>query len=311
MSNASAATQGLGRRSTAEEALQGASLTGKLAIVTGASSGLGIETTRVLAGAGADVMMACRDIVAAERIATELRASLPKRAGALEVRTLDLADLESVARFVQQFRAGATSLDLLINNAGVMATPRALTKQGYELQLGTNHLGHFLLTRGLLPVLDRTPGARVVTLSSSLHARGRGARLLETLGDDTTYTRRKYAPFDAYGDAKLANILFTRILAELAPNVSAYSLHPGVIPTALSRSMGTMGFVFRAVGRPFMKSVAQGAATTVFAATAASLVGRSGAYLSDCAVATPSDDARDDTLAQEVWARSEALVDGW
>lgn len=300
----------LGARSTAEHALRGASLRDKVAIVTGASSGLGVETTRVLALAGARVIMACRDRRAAESTAASLRTQLPADAGALEVRQVDLTDLTSVADFAAMFRADAERLDLLINNAGVMATPRGLTKQGFELQVGTNHLGHFLLTQELLPMLEATADARVVTLASNLHKRGRGSRLLQTLEDDPAYVRRKYVPFDAYGDAKLANVLFTRRLASLSPRIAAFAVHPGVIPTGLSRSLGVMGVLYRAVGRAFLKTVPQGAATTVWAATAPELADRSGAYLADCGIVQPSAEAQDDALADRVWTRSAELVDG-
>jgi NAD(P)-dependent dehydrogenase (short-subunit alcohol dehydrogenase family) len=296
----------LGSRTTAEQALRGASLSGKRAIVTGASSGLGVETTRVLALAGADVTLAVRSVPAGEAVAADLRAALPLTAGKLDVRPLDLADLASVRAFTDAIAAEGRPLDLLINNAGVMAPPLGKTAQGFELQLGTNHLGHFLLTERLRP---RMTAGRIVNVSSGLHTRGSGARLLETLDGDRAYERRKYVPFDAYGDSKLANILFTRALAKrLPPSVLAFSLHPGVIPTNLSRSMGALGTVFRTVGRLFMKTVAQGAATSVFAATAPELEGASGAYLSDCAIATPKAEALDDALADKVWALSERCV---
>ena len=296
----------LGSRTTAEQALRGASLSGKRAIVTGASSGLGVETTRVLALAGANVTLAVRSVPAGEAVAADLHAALPLTAGKLDVRPLDLADLASVRAFTDAIAAEGRPIDLLINNAGVMAPPLSKTAQGFELQLGINHLGHFLLTERLRP---RMTAGRIVNVSSGLHTRGSGARLLETLDDDNAYERRKYVPFDAYGDSKLANILFTRALAKRLPlSVLAFSLHPGVIPTNLSRSMGALGAVFRTVGRLFMKTVAQGAATSVFAATAPELEGSSGAYLSDCAIAIPKAEALDDALAEKVWALSERCV---
>lgn len=298
----------LGRRSTAESALRGARLDGRIAVVTGASSGLGVETTRVLALAGADVVMACRDPAAATQVAERVRASLPAGAGALIVRALDLADLRSVERFVATLVAEYPRVDVLVNNAGVMATPLGFTAQGHELQLGVDHLGHFLLTLGLLPALEAAGAARVVTLSSAMHTRGRGERMMTTLGDDPRYERRRYQPFEAYGDAKLANALFVHALARHAPSVAAFAVHPGVIPTPLSRHMGPLGAVFRTIGRPFMKTVAQGAATSIHAAVAPELVGHSGAYLADCRITTPSVEARDDALASALWQRSEALV---
>ena len=277
-------------------------------MVTGATSGIGSETARVLALAGAKVVLAVRDVAAGAAVAERLAVRQPAGAGALSVARLDLADLTSVRAFVEQF--GAEPLDLLINNAGVMATPLGTTVQGIETQVGTNHVGHFVLTTGLLPALAKAPGARVVTVSSALHKRGRGARLLETLQSDPRFERRAYVPFDAYGDAKLANVLFAKALARRAPGLLSFSLHPGVIPTNLTRSLGFSGAVFRALGAPFMKSVEQGAATTIYAASAPELTGASGAYLSDCAIAEPSREAADAELGEQLWAATERFVAG-
>jgi NAD(P)-dependent dehydrogenase (short-subunit alcohol dehydrogenase family) len=297
----------LTRRSTAEQAVHAPSLQGKRAIVTGATSGLGSETARVLAKAGANVVLAVRDVSAGVVLAERLASELPQGAGAVSVAPLDLADLAAVRAFVKQFREGP--LDLLVNNAGVMATPLGATAQGMETQLGTNHVGHFALTNGLLPVLARAPAPRVVTVSSALHSRGRGTRVLETLQSDPRFERRRYVPFDAYGDSKLANILFAKELARRAPTLLSFSLHPGVIPTKLTRSLGFGGAVFRLLGAPFMKSVEQGAATTLYAASSPELNGASGAYLSDCAIATPSAEATEPELAAHVWAATERFIE--
>lgn len=295
-----------GKRTTAEQALDGRSLSGLRAVVTGAAAGLGAETTRVLAKAGADVVMACRSASAGEQAAADIAAGLASGAGKVTVRPLDLADLRSVKAFAEAARDDGP-VDLLVQNAGVMATPLGATAQGFELQMGTNHLGHFLLTHLLRPRL--APSARVVTVSSAIHTRGTAESVLATLESDRRYESRKYVPFTAYGDSKLANILFTRALARrLPPGQSAFSLHPGVIPTNLSRHMGFLGSIFRGVGQLFMKTVPQGAATTVFAATAPELAGHSGIYLSDCNEAAPSPAARDDALAEKVWSLSEAAV---
>ena len=304
-----ASTHRLGSRTTAEEALGGVSLAGKVAVVTGANSGIGTETARVLALAGAHVVMGCRSVAAGEEVAKTLRVSLPKGAGTLEVQTLDLADLASVRAFADRFLAQNRALQILVNNAGVMATPLAKTTQGSELQSGTNHVGHFLLTKLLRPRLEESASARIVNVSSSLHSRGKGARLLETLEGDPGYARRKYVPFDSYGDSKLANVLFTRQLAKVLPkSVEAFALHPGVIATNLTRSMGLAGAVFRTVGKLFMKSIPQGAATSVYAATSPNLAGKSGAYLADCTITSPSAAAQDDTLAARLWDVTEKVV---
>jgi len=296
----------LSARSRASQALREVTLSGQRAIVTGASSGIGVETARVLALAGANVILAVRDVARGEAVPTELRAALPPAAGRLSVDELELGDFRSVSRFA--VRQASSALDLLINNAGLMATPLGVTAQGFEQQLGVNHLGHFVLTRALLPALLRSPAPRVVTVSSALHRRGSAERLFETLEKDPGYQRRPYQRFDAYGDSKLANVLFARALAERlpAPGLSL-SVHPGVIPTNLTRSMGALGAIYRALGKLVLKSVEQGAATTVFAATAPELAGQSGAYLADCAIARATDEASDPGLAERLWSTSDEL----
>jgi NAD(P)-dependent dehydrogenase (short-subunit alcohol dehydrogenase family) len=294
---------GFGKRTTAEEVARGLSLSGRRAIVTGGAAGLGLETARVLASIGADVTIACRSVAAGESAAKQAKERMGEGAGVLDVAALDLTDPASIREFAQR---QTNAVDLLINNAGVMATPLGFTAQGHEMQMGTNHLGHYLLTTLLLDKL--APGARVVNVSSKLHTRGTKAGVLATLEGDRKYESRKYSPFDAYGDSKLANILFTKALASRLPTgVSTFSLHPGVIPTNLSRHM-LGGAVFRFVGSLFMKSIASGAATTVFAATAPGLGERSGIYLSDCNEAQPAAAAMDRDLAEQVWRLSESRV---
>lgn len=298
---------GLGRWTNAEDALRGVSLKGKRALVTGAASGIGTETTRVLALAGADVILAVRNVADGERIAGELERSLPEGSGRLSVKALDLSDLARVRACAQAVAANGRSLDLLINNAGVMAPPLGFTRQGFEQQLGVNHLGHFLLTMLLMDRLSAD--ARVVNLSSAAHYRGSGAGILATLDADRRYETRRYSRWTAYGDSKLANVLFTKGLARrLPPRALAFSLHPGVIATQLGRHLGKAGAVAFAISRVFMKSVGQGAATTVFAAAAPELVGHSGAYLSDCNEKMPHAAARDEALVEQVWQLSERCV---
>jgi NAD(P)-dependent dehydrogenase (short-subunit alcohol dehydrogenase family) len=296
----------LGKRTTAVEALQGADLHGKKIIVTGASSGIGVETARALAQAGASVVLAVRSTEAGEKLKAEFQASLPKDAGTITVARLDLADLKSV----RAFSGGDGPLDVLINNDGVMGSPLGFTAQGYESQLGTNHLGHFLLTQQLLPRLQLARRARIVNVSSELHRRGTGHNLIATLDTDKKYTVRKYDAMNAYGDSKLANILFTRALAKRLPaNVQVFALHPGVIATNLTRSMAKPAqAVWKFLGPIFGKTVAQGAATSVWAAVANALDGKSGEYLSDCEVARSTPESRDDGLAEKVWALTDAAV---
>jgi len=292
----------LGKKTTAEQALQGQSLSGKTAVVTGASSGIGTETARVLAAAGANVVLAVRNVKAGEELVAQWKGGLPANAGSLTVEALDLGDLASVRSFVARYLESGRPLHLLVNNAGIMAVPQGQTRQGFELQVGTNHVGHFALTTGLLPALEKSAPARIVTVSSDLHKSGDPERLVAALEKKPT----KYTPFGAYGDSKLANILFVKALSKRLPKgVEAFSLHPGVINTNLSRSMGWQGVIFRAVGGLFMKSIPQGAATSVFAATAPELQGQSGAYLSDCHVVSPSPAGLDAALAEKVWGLTE------
>lgn len=297
----------LGKHSTALEALRGQRLEGLTAIVTGASSGLGVETTRALAFAGADVVMACRSIADGQKVAARLRAQLPADAGQLEVAALDLADLDSVRAFCAAFLASGRTLDVLVNNAGVMARPLTLTAQGIESQVGINHLGHFALTVGLLPVLG--PKGRVVNVASGVHTRAKAEHVLETLTVDRAYKTRRYSPYGSYDDSKLANVLFTRGLAKrLRPGQSALAVHPGVVGTNLARNMGVLGKVIVFFLKLFAKTPAQGAATSVFAATAPELAGQTGRYLADCAVTASSPEGQDATLAERLWAASAQLV---
>lgn len=203
-------------------------LTGKTAIVTGANSGLGFETALVLAHKGATVIVACRDATKAAAAMKSIRARAPS--ARLEFQALDLADLGSVRMFAQRFSATHARLDILCNNAGVMALPQRRTKDGFEMQIGTNHLGHFALTAQLLPVIEKTPRARIVTTSSGFHWMGR-IRL-----DDLNGTRA-YSRWGAYCQSKLANLMFAFELQRRlqAAGIAAASLaaHPGYAATNL------------------------------------------------------------------------------
>jgi NAD(P)-dependent dehydrogenase (short-subunit alcohol dehydrogenase family) len=292
----------LGKKSTAAEALAGIDLHGKRAIVTGATAGIGTETARALAAAGAEVTMAVRQPALAESLIAGWK-------GTLRAAKLDLGDLDSVRAFVAA--DGDAPVDILICNAGVMAPPLTFTAQGFESQIGINHVGHALLVQLLLPRLTRSSAARIVMVSSEVHRRGRGDRVLAALGDDKKFEKHKYVPYDGYGDSKLANVLFARALAQRLPkNVQVYSLHPGVIAnTSLTRSMpGIVQSLYKLASPLVGKSVEQGAATSVWAATAKELEGKSGAYLNDCAVAAASPEGQDDALAEKVWASTEAAL---
>jgi NAD(P)-dependent dehydrogenase (short-subunit alcohol dehydrogenase family) len=233
--------------------------TGRTAIVTGANTGIGYETARALARKGAHVILACRDLqkanAAVERIASE------RPAGSVRARELDLSDLESVRRFAEQFAGEHERLDLLINNAGVMVPPASKTKQGFELQFGTNHLGHFALTGLLLPLLRRTPGARVVVVSSGVHHQGR----IDFA--DLDFEARGYSGWRAYAQSKLANLLFMRELQRklvaAGDDLVVTAAHPGWTATDLQR---TAGFA-RVLNPLFAMRPADGALPTLRAAT--------------------------------------------
>jgi NAD(P)-dependent dehydrogenase (short-subunit alcohol dehydrogenase family) len=307
-----------GQTSTTDEVLEGVDLGGRHALVTGASSGLGIETTRALAAHGASVTMAVRDVAKGEQVRDELLAAVP---GAdLEVRELDLASLASVRAFTTAYLADRSSLDLLIGNAGVMACPFGHTVDGFELQFGTNHLGHFLLARELLPLLQATPGGRVVLLSSSGH------RISDVDLDDPGFERTPYEAWEAYGRSKTANSLcavaLDRRLAEHGSQ--AMAVHPGFIITDLGRHLTRETYDALqarwsdAREQPFQKTVEQGAATTVWAATSPDLAGQPAWFYEDCARAEPTEDpaavhgvrpyAVDPERAEALWALSERLV---
>jgi NAD(P)-dependent dehydrogenase (short-subunit alcohol dehydrogenase family) len=263
--------------STALEVVHGIDLTGRSAIVTGAASGIGVETARALAHAGARVTLAVRDPDAGLRTAEDIRSSVP--GAAVEVGLLDLADQGSVRRFAE---AWTGPLHLLVNNAGIMMTPELRTAEGWELQFATNHLGHFALALQLRGALAASGGARIVSLSSSGHGNS------DIVYDDLFFERRPYDAGQAYGQSKTANALFavevTRRWAE--DGITANAVMPGGIWTNLQRHwdpgvLAAMKVQTRAAGFTG-KTPEQGAATSVFAATSPLLDGVGGLYLEDC-----------------------------
>jgi NAD(P)-dependent dehydrogenase (short-subunit alcohol dehydrogenase family) len=209
--------------------------TGRTAIVTGANTGIGLETARMLALKGANVLLACRNLEKGRAAVESIRSARPRGNATLAtLAALDLSDLDAVAAFAETFAASHDRLDLLIANAGVMVPPFGRTKQGFELQLGTNHLGHFALVGRLLPLVLRTDGARIVVVSSTAQNIGRIDR------DDLNWERRPYKPWAAYGQSKLANQLFAlelhRRLSSTGSRVRVTSAHPGFTATDLQRT---------------------------------------------------------------------------
>lgn len=275
----------VGFSSTTDEVLDGDDLAGVTVLVTGASTGLGEETSRALAAHGAKVLMAVRDRHRGEGAAQRIRAAHPD--AELDVLVVDLASLSSVRHFAGSLLAAAPRLDVLIANAGLMACPFGRTTDGFELQWGTNHLGHFLLANLVRPAMVAAGGSRLVSLSSAGH-RGSDIDLA-----DPGFDRTPYDPFVAYGRAKTANALFAvgweRRFGDLGHH--AFSVHPGGIHTELGRHMteetvkALRARLASAASPMEWKTVPQGAATSVWAATAAELDGHGGAYLEDCGVA--------------------------
>ena len=242
---------------------------GRIALVTGANSGLGLETARALAARGATVLLACRSLAKAEQAREELL-SAAASTGALDLLPLDLADLASVTAAAGTVAERYGRLDLLINNAGVMGLPRSLTRDGFERQFGINHLGHFALTQALLPLLRGQPDARVVTVTS-------GAQYFGRIGFDDLQGERRYDRWQAYGQSKLANVMFAlelqqRLDAEAA-GVTSLAAHPGVARTNLQpASVAASGSWAEALAyrlmTPLFQSAAQGALPQLHAATA-------------------------------------------
>jgi len=304
----------MGNTYTAERVLteSKADLHGKVAIVTGASAGIGKEAARVLMKGGARVILACRGKEKAEKVAKDIRASVKdEKAGSVEVMELDVSDLDSVRSFAKNFLELKSQLHLLICNAGVMLPVFGKSKQGYESAFATNHLGHFLLVGLLSETLKASAPARVVVVSSALHS---GAMYWDGFLADG----KGWSSMNSYNQSKLANILFAKELdARLAAEakgkgssarVTAHSLHPGVIKTEITRDMGTGVSIFLTLGKPFLKTIPQGAATTLYCAVAPPLEKTGGKYFADCAEKQPKPYARDPENARKLWEASEKLV---
>ncbi len=304
-----------GMRSTAAEVIAGIGLSSKVALVTGGYSGLGLETVRALAGAGAKVFVAARRPEVAAK-------DLEGVAGDVTILKLDLSDPASIDAFAADLAAHTAKLDILINNAAIMACPLARDARGYESQFATNHLGHFQMTARIWPLLRAAgAGARVVSLSSIGHARG-GVDLA-----DPHFSGRDYDKWTAYGQAKSANALFALHLDTLgAPHgIRAFSVHPGGIVTPLQRHLSmdeqvAMGW-FDKDGKAsdIFKSVEAGAATSIWCAVSPLLAGQGGVYCEDCNIAVlweegmnrysgarPHITNRDDATA--LWNASEAMT---
>jgi len=300
-----------GPETTTDDVLSGVDLAGRVAVVTGVTNGMGGEIARALASVGAVVVLTARDGNALVAVADGIRERVP--GARVHAVPMDLTDLSSVRAAAGEVRAGHEEIHLLVNNAGVMYTPFGRTRDGFELQFGTNHLGHFLLTTLLLPALGAgaagaRAASRVVTVSSDAH-KACGVDLV-----DPHFERTDYDKFVAYARSKSANVLMTVEVERRFGDrgVHAFAVHPGVVATKLARYMtredvaemkrlsaGTPGLLKN------VKSIPAGAATAVWAATARELDGAGGSYLADCGIGRAEKHATDPAVAQALWELSE------
>lgn len=275
-----------------------------MVIITGANCGIGKETARDLAKRNAIVYMGCRDVVKCEEARKEI--VLSTRNKNVYCRELDLASFSSIKQFAKRFKREQSRLDILINNAGVMRIPnRTVTNEGFEMQIGVNHLGHFLLTHLLLDYLKASAPSRIINVSSIAHTRG----FIDTSDFNS---EKNYDPKKAYEQSKLANVLFTRELAKRLKDtdVTVNALHPGICDTELMRHMPVVSSFFgKLLVSPFLwfftKRPFAGAQTTIFCAIDPNLSKVSGAYFADCQKAEVGENAKDDTMALWLWKLSE------
>ena len=307
------------RKSTGKEVLADIDLSGNVAIVTGGYSGIGLETTRALAEKGAKVIVAGRSMQRAKENLAELNQSI-------EMAPMDLSDLASVQSFANTILTKLDHVDLLINNAGIMACAETRVGSNWEAQFGVNHIGHFALTKSLMPLLKKTPGARVICLSSTAH------KLSDIEWDDMNFQSNQYDKWKAYGQSKTANALFANALSRRLERSGglAFAAHPGGIFTPLQRhlpqeEMIALGWLDKDGGpselaKQGFKTPEQGCSTTLWAATSSLLEHKPGIYCEDCNIAAPTitdnpmarymgvdAHACDDESAERLWSITEAL----
>lgn len=297
--------------STAEEVTQGVDGTGLTAIVTGASSGIGTETSRVLAMRGVHVIMAVRNVAAGKNVKEAIIKEIPS--AKVDAMELDLSSMASVRKFASDFKTQGLPLNLLINNAGIMATPFMLSKDKIELQFATNHIGHFLLANLLLDTMKKTAQeskreGRIVNVASEAHrfAYSEGIRF------DKINAESRYNSLGAYGQSKLANILHANELAkhlkEEGVNITANSLHPGSITTNLFRHSNLINGFTSTIGKLVLKNVQQGAATQCYVALSPQVREISGEYFMDSNVGKTNAQGKNVELAKKLWDFSMDLI---
>ncbi|KAK9103928.1 hypothetical protein Sjap_021182 [Stephania japonica] len=312
----SVGASGFGSKSTAEEVTEasGVDLKSITAIITGATSGIGAETARVLAKRGASLVLPARSVKAAEETKARIVSEFPD--SEILVMALDLSSLTSVRSFVSDFESLNLPLNLLINNAGKFSHDYAISDDGIEMTFATNYLGHFLLTKLLLKKMMETAKdtgiqGRIVNVSSSIHSwfSGDGLRYLQLI----TNTRSRYDATRAYALSKLANVLHIKELAhrlkKMEANVSAYCVHPGIVRTRLTRDReGIVTDLVFFLASKLLKTIPQAAATTCYVATHPRVSGVSGKYYADCNEAAPSKLGSNADEARRLWIASEAMV---
>lgn len=288
-----------------------ARLDGKTAIITGCNSGIGKITAKEFYRIGARVIMACRDIQRAEVAMQEIKDEVKDEQGVGEmvVKRLDLNSLKSVRECANEILSTEQSIHLLVNNAGIMMCPYGKTEDGFETQIGVNHLGHFLFTCLLLPRIITSAPARIINLSSVAHEKA------VIKFSDINWEKRPYSAFGAYASSKLANVLFTKELAKRleGKGVTTYAVHPGIVKTELGRHMDEVYFkgarvLARFVTYFMMKTPEEGAQTTLHCALDENAGKETGLYYSDCKVIEPSALAKDMDGAKRLWEESEKLV---
>ncbi len=314
-----------GAETTTDEILEGLDLNGRHFMITGASSGLGEESARALSNAGATVTMLARNQDKLDAAVERIKTNVPM--AGIQTGIVDLADLSSIRSYAEGFLQKETTIDVLINNAGIMACPFMQTKDGYEMQFGTNHIGHFLLTNLLMPAILKGQSPRIINLSSAGHTHS------DVNLEDPNYEKTEYNAWESYGRSKSANIHFTReLVRRYESELQSFAVHPGVIITELGRHLtpelmeemvervkarSTSSSEAKETGGLPFKSMEAGAATQVWAATTSDLEENNGAYLGDCQVGVeggnPSENGYlpyiyNEETAKELWALSEQLV---
>lgn len=272
---------------------------GRRVLVTGGSSGIGFETAKALARQGAELIIASRDLARTEAAAARISAETGRKVSALQV---DLSSQTAIRAFAQEFTARHSRLDVLVNNAGAIFSPRQTSADGIEMTWALNHLGPFLLTAELLNVLQAAPEGRVVTVASAAHMQAK------IHFDDPEFKTAAYRSFAVYSQSKLANIMFTFALARRleGSHVMANCLHPGVVASGFFRGVPVVGGLFSVLGRPFLLSEAKGARTSVYVAGSADLSGQSGGYYANSALVQASAASRDVAAQEKLWALSVA-----